>query len=366
MTRSGKNKIAFIFSSLFIFFVLFFSSADDGNCLFSSTSIILVGDSSLCFILRALTCLELSLNREFYLDHPIFSHVMDENKMLFKTKEAILNFFLSNKTYKNDLNSFQNYINEEAINMCNNFKFSSFLCVLGLSTVINNGIKVLCPDFEDHPNKMALSHTIRPRQFYQSSSPVCCNVINILFCNQNSSTSKYKGNHFVPLVKKEFNKKLNKHNQVLGATTNFSSKRPKITDTFESISFKTPKLYAYFPPLNKKTDIKPSSKFVSVTNTTATISTISSTTLSNTVTTSACVSSKFSLSTPLVSTNYKIPSQPLHSSPPTLVKNSSSSSQGISKYDISPYYKKSLNLTNIEKNDLIKNVSIVNPALNFQ
>ena len=54
---------------------------------------------------------------------------MDENKMFFKTKEAILNIFLSNKTYENDLNSFQNYINEEAINMCNNFKFSSFLCV---------------------------------------------------------------------------------------------------------------------------------------------------------------------------------------------------------------------------------------------
>lgn len=117
--------------------------------------------------------------------------------------------------------------------------------------------------------------------------------------------------------------------------------------------------------MNKKTDLKPSSKFVSVTNTTATISTISSTTLSNTVTTSACVSSKFSLSTPLVSTNYKIPSQPLHSSPPTLVKNSSSSSQGISKYDISTYYKKSLNLTNIEKNDLIKNVSIVEPSFEF-
>ena len=299
---------------------------------------------------------------------------MDENKNLFKSKESILSFFLSNKTYENDSNSLHNYIQEEAINMCGNFKFSSFLCVLGLSTVVNSSISVVYPDFDDRHYEMALCHTIQPRQFYQSSS-VCCNVIKILFCNLNSSTSKFKGNHFVPLLgKKEFTKKDNKHKQVLGATASFSSSCPKRsrTNTFESVSFGTPKLYTYFAPLKKNTDII-TCKFVSLTKTTATISTINSTTFSSTVSTSASVPSKFSLLLPMVSTSYESPAPP---SSLILIDNSVSSSAfsstasvssslEISKYDISTYYKKSLNLSNIEKHDLIKNVSIVERTFIF-
>ena len=289
-------------------FVLFFSSAEDGNCLFSSTSIILVGDSSLCPLLRAMTCLELSLNHEFYLDHPVFNNIF-ENKQLFKSKESVLSFFLSNKTYENDSNSFHNCIQEEAINMCQNYKFSSFLCVLGLSTVVNSSISIVYPDFDDPHYKVALGHTIQPRQYYQSSSG-CCNAINILFCNLNYGGSKFKGNHFVPLLKKDFKNKVNKHKQGPGSTANTSScsKRSK-TSAFESLSFATPKLYNYFTPLKKTTNVN-TSGFMSVTKTTATISTINSSSFTSTVSTSTIVSSKSSLLLPVLPSSYESSSPP--------------------------------------------------------
>ena len=162
---------------------------------------------------------------------------------------SILSFFLSNKTYENDSNSIHNYIQEEAINMCENFRFSSFLCVLGLSTVVNSSISIVYPDFDDLHYKVALSHTIQPRQYYQSSS-VCCNSIKILFCNLNSGSTKFKGNHFVPLLKNEGKKKVTKNKQVPGCSTN--TKRSKI-DTFES-AFRTPKLNSFFTPLTRKTN----------------------------------------------------------------------------------------------------------------
>ena len=168
--------------------------------------------------------------------------------------------------------------------MCENFRFSSFfLCVLGLSTVANSSISIVYPDFDDLHCKVVLSHTIQPRQYYQSSS-VCCNSIKILFCNLNSGSTKFKGNHFVPLLKNEGKKKVTKNKQVPGCSTN--TKRSKI-DTFES-AFRTPKLNSFFTPLTRKTNID-TSGFVSLTKK-STIRTINSSSCTRTVSTNASVS----------------------------------------------------------------------------
>ena len=42
----------------------------DGNCLYNSASVLLIGDQSLCNILRLLTAAELYLNSDFYAYHP--------------------------------------------------------------------------------------------------------------------------------------------------------------------------------------------------------------------------------------------------------------------------------------------------------
>ena len=164
--------------------------------------------------------------------------------------------------------------------MCENFRFSSFLCVLGLSTVVNSSISIVYPDFDDLHYKVAL---IQPRQYYQSGS-VCCNSIKILFCNLNSGSTKFKGNHFVPLLKNEGKKNSTKNKQVPGCSTN--TKRSKI-DTFES-AFRTPKLNYFFTPLTRKTNID-TSGFVSLTKK-STIRTINSSSCTRTVSTNASVS----------------------------------------------------------------------------
>ena len=160
------------------------------------------------------------------------------------------------------------------------FDFPLFLCVLGVSTVANSSISIVYPDFDDLHYKVAL---IQLRQYYQSSS-VCCNSIKILFCNLNSGSTKFKGNHFVPLLKNEGKKKVTKHKQVPGCSTN--TKKSKI-DTFESV-FRTPKLYSFFTPLTRKTNID-TSGFVSLTKK-STIRTINSSSCTRTVSTNASVS----------------------------------------------------------------------------
>ena len=60
-------------------FSFFCSSVEDGNCWFSSASIVLVGDSSLSSVLRAQTCLELYSNSDFYLNYPIYNILLESN-----------------------------------------------------------------------------------------------------------------------------------------------------------------------------------------------------------------------------------------------------------------------------------------------
>ena len=52
---------------------------------------------------------------------------------------------MSNETHENDFNTCENYIKEEAINMCQNF--SPFLCFMGILTVANSVIKIFMSRF---------------------------------------------------------------------------------------------------------------------------------------------------------------------------------------------------------------------------
>ena len=64
----------------FFLLLLFFSSEASGNCLFSSISILLVGDNSLSEDLRALSCLELFLYSSFYATHPDLNKIFSESQ----------------------------------------------------------------------------------------------------------------------------------------------------------------------------------------------------------------------------------------------------------------------------------------------
>ena len=73
-------------------FPSFFSSQSNGNCLYSSISIHLVGNSSLALKLRVISCLELFLNAEFYFNHPNFKYFHTVHREKFKHFNNALSF----------------------------------------------------------------------------------------------------------------------------------------------------------------------------------------------------------------------------------------------------------------------------------
>ena len=63
----------------------YFSSLPDGNCLFSSASLLISGtNNELIYDLRILTAFEVFENCQQYCDHPLFSEVYNETSGIFE------------------------------------------------------------------------------------------------------------------------------------------------------------------------------------------------------------------------------------------------------------------------------------------
>ena len=180
---------------------LFFRSNPSGNCLFSSVSLELVGiNNNIVSKLRILTAVELFTNSLFYCRHPLFSYILDQYPSYFSSLNNIFKMSLSLKTVDSDLSS-SDAVEAEALNICCDKQWSSFICVLALSSVIvNHKIISYYPDFGSIKHKLLYNQHIDPRPPLESSnsSP----VINILFCREGPMTSGHEfiPNHFVPLV----------------------------------------------------------------------------------------------------------------------------------------------------------------------
>ena len=101
-----------------------------------------------------------------------------------------------------------NLIKREALAMCVDNVFSSFICVLALSSVIKRPINVHYPDFGLLLNRLVFDCEIFPR----ANDSFCLNSfgdpINILLCNiSNNSENDFTANHFVSLIKHTTSKK---------------------------------------------------------------------------------------------------------------------------------------------------------------
>ena len=106
------------------------------------------------------------------------------------------------------LKSLEMYGNETAVNLikaesilnCQDKKWCSFLCVLGLSSVIQRQILTYYPDFGLPKFKTAFQHEIEPRSSTISKN-ICSNLHMLLCYNGQIDHSKpFKHNHFVPLI----------------------------------------------------------------------------------------------------------------------------------------------------------------------
>ncbi|XP_057306732.1 uncharacterized protein LOC130644950 [Hydractinia symbiolongicarpus] len=169
-------------------------SVTDGDCLYSSASLAVSGTNDLIDELRALTCIELFENSLFYSNHPIFVSLCQSSD-LFSCVESTLKFSVSHSSVDTGLSA-ADLVQKEAILMCSKNIWSSFICILALTSVLKRNISTLYPDCGQLRFKTLFNQNIFPRL----PSNKNLQPVSILFCNNGKHSGQFKPNHFVPLV----------------------------------------------------------------------------------------------------------------------------------------------------------------------
>ena len=173
----------------------YFPSRSDvtGNCLFSSVSIILVGDNSLVSQLRIATSLELFLYCEYYCKHPNILSAF--NQCQFSNFKKIFVLLVSHDALDSDKTA-ADLLKEEACLVLKDKAWSSLVCILALSTVICRNIETHYPDCGTSKLKLLFKQRIQPRDIEATSD------LQILCCSVGPMISKfnYKHNHYAPLL----------------------------------------------------------------------------------------------------------------------------------------------------------------------
>ena len=172
----------------------------NGNCMYSSMSLLLVGDNSLVEELRCLTSIELYLNSDYYGKHDVFQSAYLSQKEPKRSSESFFYLSLKNDTLDSILKNKEDTVKREAISNCQNFAWSSFMCMLGLSLAIKGKIISRYPDSGDAVYRLHFNQAIFPR--IQNSQQ---KAFNLLFCRCEPlgnfrKFEKFQTNHFVPLL----------------------------------------------------------------------------------------------------------------------------------------------------------------------
>ena len=92
----------------------------------------------------------------------------------------------------------------EAVSNCQNRKWSSFLCMLAVSSVVSGNIISYYPDCGDAKLKLLFNCKIEPRKAIRSMPD-----INTLFCFEGAikAGDAFKVNHYVPLIVQQIKSK---------------------------------------------------------------------------------------------------------------------------------------------------------------
>ena len=249
-----------------------------------------MGNSTLVTSLRALVCMELFIHANFYANHPLFELIFESNKSLFSSTSTLLPMCISNEAFNEA--DYIDCIRKEALCMCYDKVWASFLCVLAMSSILKRKLTVHYPDFGPLKYRILFNQEIMPRCFYDDHNMLTnSNAIKILYCSlTTSTTSSFFANHFVPLVERKPDKvSVNFLKRTVDITSSFSAKRRKVKlPSSESFYFNYPKLHSFFPSLSKQSDTSHYSNTktfsVSSTNTTSTLTTSVSNSACNTST----------------------------------------------------------------------------------
>ena len=192
---------------------------------------VLVGDNSLISTLRILTSIELFMHADFYSNHPLFSSIVSKHGEYFsKTMKNLLPLSVSQECLNTGLTE-DALVKKEAILNCCDKKWSSFLCILGLASVLGREINSYYPDCGEKRKYMLLNCHIFPRVHFSKA----LDALNILFCYEGviKPGLVFQPNHFVPIVFHCRNIKRKLANELI------SSKKPKTSkpSQFEILNF---------------------------------------------------------------------------------------------------------------------------------
>ena len=108
-------------------------------CTTASVPLLLVGDNSLVEELRCLTSIELYLNSDCYCKHDAFQSAYLSQKEPRRSPES---FFFLNDSLDSNFKNKEDTVKREGILNCQNFAWSSFMCILRLSSAIKG--KIIC------------------------------------------------------------------------------------------------------------------------------------------------------------------------------------------------------------------------------
>ena len=176
-----------------------FRSTTDGNCLHSSISLSLFGYDSMVEDLRILSSCELFLHNNYYCEHPVFLNFAGKDNI---PLSRAFKFSVSLSTRNFDLPLCE-LVRKEAIKNCVDKSWTSFLCILALSSVCNRSICLLYLDSGEKLFRDLLNSVIHPRRESITSQP----NINILFCrssitrlHKGNNNNKFQANHFIPII----------------------------------------------------------------------------------------------------------------------------------------------------------------------
>ena len=195
--------------------------------MYNACAFAITGKEDLSPVLRALTSLEMYLYTDFYASHPHFMCLLSNEQasnlselMFFRS----LSFDASDGFSKTDRN-YSQCVKQEALNNCENGRWSPFICIMALSSVIELPITSLFPDTQDKSAVALCNGTLFPRKTILGKTPIhfLWSVCSVPI----DGIKSIRPNHIVPvfILKHTTHVKNQKFSQ---AKLSFESAKPKL------------------------------------------------------------------------------------------------------------------------------------------
>ena len=127
-------------------------------------------------------------------------------------------------------------VKQEAISNCSSGKWASFVCILGLSSVLRGSISTYYPDCGELKFKLLFNRIVQPRLHADLHVLFCHEDLHVLVCREGDIRpgEKFQPNHYVPLL---FHPCLQKRKLAASSQTLLPAKKQKVSSLSSKKSF---------------------------------------------------------------------------------------------------------------------------------